>query len=83
MFGKAENLPVSERAKIELYAKDTQGLPYAPAWQALHIHGKWELNEWSQFLIRFENVTDQRYRPYSSGISAAGRSIQLGLNVRF
>ena len=78
-----ENLPVSERAKIELYAKDTQGLPYAPAWQALHIHGKWELNEWSQLLIRFQNVTDQRYRPYSSGISAAGRSIQLGLNVRF
>ena len=80
---KYQDMPLSERAKAELYAKDEQGLPYAPAWQVIHLNGSWEITQGAQLLLRFENLTDQRYRPYSSGISASGRSIQLGLNIRF
>jgi hemoglobin/transferrin/lactoferrin receptor protein len=30
-----------------------------------------------------ENLTDQRYRPYSSGISGAGRNFILALTAHF
>ncbi|HAH39148.1 MAG TPA: hypothetical protein DCL81_22590, partial [Algoriphagus sp.] len=30
-----------------------------------------------------ENITDQRYRPFSSGISGPGRNIQLSLKASF
>jgi hemoglobin/transferrin/lactoferrin receptor protein len=30
-----------------------------------------------------ENITDQRYRPYSSGITAAGRNFIISLRANF
>ena len=78
-----DQMAVTERGKKEIYALDTQGLPYAPSWQIWNLVGQWEFTEWGQLLFRGENLSDQRYRPYSSGISAAGRSIQIGLSLRF
>ena len=78
-----DQMAVTERGKIEIYALDTQGLPYAPSWQIWNLVGQWEFTEWGQLLFRGENLSDQRYRPYGSGISAAGRSIQIGLSLRF
>jgi len=33
--------------------------------------------------IGWENITDQRYRPYSSGIVAPGSNVILSLRVQF
>jgi hemoglobin/transferrin/lactoferrin receptor protein len=33
--------------------------------------------------VGLENLTDQRYRPYSSGISGAGRNLVVALAARF
>jgi hemoglobin/transferrin/lactoferrin receptor protein len=33
--------------------------------------------------VGLENITDQRYRPYSSGISGAGRNAVVALAARF
>jgi hemoglobin/transferrin/lactoferrin receptor protein len=33
--------------------------------------------------IGFENITDQRYRPYSSGIVASGRNFIISFNSHF
>lgn len=76
-------MAVTERAKTELYALDAEGLPYAPSWGVWNLVGQWEFADWGKIIIQLENLTDQRYRPYSSGISASGRSAQLGLSVRF
>ena len=76
-------MAVTERGKTEIYALDIDGLPYAPSWQVWNLVGQWGFDDWGQLLFRVENLSDQRYRPYSSGISAAGRSVQAGLQVRF
>jgi len=76
-------MAVTEREKIELYALDAEGLAYAPSWGVWNLVGKYEFADWGNILLQLENLTDQRYRPYSSGISAAGRSVQLGFSVRF
>jgi hemoglobin/transferrin/lactoferrin receptor protein len=33
--------------------------------------------------LGLENITDQRYRPYSSGISGAGRNAVVAVAARF
>lgn len=78
-----EELSVSERRKDEIYAKDEDGNNYAPAWYTLNLKASYEINE--QFLLSggMENITDQRYRPYSSGISGPGRNFILSATVRW
>lgn len=69
-----ENLAPSEQEKPAIYAKDNNGNPYSPAWLTLNFKGGVKLNENILLNVGVENITDQRYRPYSSGITAAGRN---------
>lgn len=77
------NLAFEERAKDEIYAKNPLGQNYAPAWYTLNLKGSWQITPVWNVSIGFENITDQRYRPYSSGISGAGRSLVVSLRVDF
>lgn len=72
-----ENLAWDERGKDEIYAKDQAGNTYAPAWYTVNLKGSYRLNEHLSFNMGIENLTDQRYRPYSSGISGAGRNLVI------
>ncbi|WP_375580285.1 TonB-dependent receptor [Marivirga tractuosa] len=76
-------LAVEERRKTEIYALDENGNTYAPAWYTLNFKMSYEL--WKDFGLNFgvENITDQRYRPYSSGMSAPGRNFIVSLNLNF
>ena len=76
---KFEDLAVEERGKAEIYAKDANGNNFAPSWYTLNIKAMYEVN--ANFILStgIENITDQRYRPYSSGISAPGRNFILSL----
>lgn len=76
-----EDLAPSERLKTAIYAKDENGKPYSPSWYTLNF--KAGIRLFDKFLVNagVENITDQRYRTYSSGISAAGRNF-IG-SVRF
>lgn len=80
---KYDKLPVSEQSKDEIYAKDENGNNYSPAWYTLNIKAIYDLE--NQFILSagIENITDQRYRPYSSGISAPGRNFILSLRYNF
>jgi len=80
---KYDELPVSEQSKDEIYAKDANGKNYSPAWYTLNIKAIYDLE--NQFILSagIENITDQRYRPYSSGISAPGRNFILSLRYNF
>jgi len=80
---KYEDLSPSEYEKDYLYAKDANGNPYQPSWYTLNLKLSYQLLENFELYLGVENITDQRYRPYSSGISAAGRNFigSLRLNI--
>lgn len=79
-----ENLAPSERdSKAYLYATDSNGNAYAPGWWTLDFKGSYKVTE--AFLVTFgiENILDYRYRPYSSGITAAGRNFIAAFRFSF
>ncbi|WP_420388077.1 TonB-dependent receptor plug domain-containing protein [Roseivirga sp.] len=78
-----EDLPESEKGKTEIYAADSNGNPYTPAWYTLNFKAQYLLNRTVTLTSGVENITDQRYRPYSSGISGAGTNFIIALKVNF
>lgn len=78
-----DGLPQEEQAKDEIYAKDGNGNNYSPSWYTLNLKATYQLTETFSVNAGLENLTDQRYRPYSSGISGAGRNLILSLKASF
>lgn len=78
-----EDLPEEERGKTEIYAADSNGNPYSPAWYTLNFKAQYLLNNIISITAGVENITDQRYRPYSSGISGAGTNFIVALKANF
>lgn len=78
-----EDLVPGEQDKPYLYALDQNGNPYSPAWYTLNLTGQYELNANWLATVSVENITDQRYRTYSSGIAAAGRNLIIALSYTF
>ncbi|MDO1502339.1 TonB-dependent receptor [Winogradskyella maritima] len=75
-------LAPSELSKDYLYASDENGNPYSPSWYTLNFRAKYNVTKQFEAIASIENITDQRYRPYSSGISAAGRNLILALKYK-
>jgi len=78
-----ENLAEEERSKNYLYAKDENANPYSPSWYTLNLKMSYQLSDLLFISGGIENLTDQRYRPYSSGIAAPGRNFILSLRAGF
>ncbi|RMG69800.1 MAG: TonB-dependent receptor [Bacteroidetes bacterium] len=78
-----EQLPQEEQAKDFLYALDAEGRPYQPAWYTLNLKLAYQLDGHWSLTAGAENLTDQRYRPYSSGLTAPGRQLILALRANF
>ena len=78
-----KNMAASEIGKPYMYASDGNGNPYAPKWFTLNLKASYQINRFLQVNAGVENITDERYRPYSSGIVAAGRNFIFGLRGSF
>lgn len=78
---KFDNLPVSEQGKTEIYASDKNGNPYSPGWYTLNFKAMYAFNNNITLSTGLENLTDQRYRSYSSGISAPGRNFIISARI--
>jgi hemoglobin/transferrin/lactoferrin receptor protein len=76
-------LPEEEKSKAYMYALDDNGLPYSPAWYTLNLKSMYKLNDAFTFTAGCENITNQRYRPYSSGIVAAGSNLIFSVIFSF
>lgn len=76
------SLPQEEQGKTEIYAADTDGNPYSPGWHTLNLKGSYSLSSRISLNMGLENITNQRYRPYSSGIAAAGRNLIVSLRAK-
>lgn len=78
-----KDLPLVDRTDNVPYAKDANGLPFTPAWYTLNFKAAYYINQYVALNAGVENITDQLYRPYSSGISAAGRNFIVSLRAQF
>lgn len=80
---KFNDLPEEEKGKPEIYAVDGDGKPYSPGWYTLNFKGMYDLTDNFTISAGLENITDQRYRPYSSGIVAPGINFIIALKAKF
>ena len=78
-----EQLAFEEREKDEIYAKDFNGNNYAPAWYTANLKISYLWFKQLHTVFGIENLSDQRYRPYSSGISGPGRNVILSVSYQF
>ncbi len=78
-----DDLAEEEKEKTEFYALDENGNPFSPSWYTLNLKGLYKVSETFDVSGGIENLTDQRYRPYSSGLSGAGRNFILALTAHF
>ena len=80
---KHEDLAESEKDKDEIYALDSNGNTYSPSWYTLNLKATYDLEPSFQLSAGIENLTDQRYRPYSSGLSGPGRNFIFSVRYRY
>ena len=77
------DLALSERNKSFIYASDENGNPYSPSWYTLNFRSQYQISNGLKTTLSLENITNQRYRTYSSGIVAPGVNLILGLGYKF
>ena len=73
-------LAQSEIDKSYLYALDSNGNPYSPAWYTINLRSRYMISESITMVASLENITNKLYRPYSSGISAPGINFIFAIN---
>ena len=78
-----EDLAFSERNKAFIYAQDENGLPFSPSWYTLNFRSRYQFSNAIHVNASVENITDQRYRTYSSGIVAPGINFIAGVGYKF
>lgn len=78
-----KDMPESELSKTEMYALDADGHVYAPAWCTLNLKAQYKPGNHLVLNAGLENITDKRYRHYSSGISAPGRNFIASVTYMF
>lgn len=78
---KNKDLAPSEQVKTDIYARDANGKPYSPGWYTLNLKTSYQVTKNLLFTTGWENITNQRYRPYSSGIVAAGSNLIIGVRA--
>lgn len=76
-------LAPSQQNNSHLFATDSNGNPFSPRWHTINFAGQYELNKNWVLNASLENITDQLYRTYSSGISAPGRNLILSAKYQF
>ena len=79
----SNELAPSELEKDYIYALDGEGNPYAPSWYTLNFRAQYKMTDAATLIASLENMTDQRYRPYSSGISGPGRNLIVSFQYTF
>lgn len=79
----AEDMPLSEISDSAPYAKNSKNQPFVPGWYTLNVKGSWFVNSNLSINAGLENLTNQLYRPFASGISAPGLNFILSVKASF
>jgi hemoglobin/transferrin/lactoferrin receptor protein len=78
-----DDLALTERSKEYIYELDADGNPFAPSWYTLNLRSRFQITNAMNASLILENITDQRYRSYSSGIAAPGLNLVIGVGYKF
>lgn len=78
-----EDLAPTQQNNDFLYAKDANGNPFSPRWYTLNFGAQYALTKAIQLNTTLENITDQRYQTYSSGIAAPGCNLIVAVTYAF
>ncbi len=78
-----EDLAPGEQGKPHLYALDKNGNPYSPSWYTLNFGTQYQITQEFQINATLENITNQRYRTYSSGLAAPGLNFIAAVSYKF
>jgi len=78
-----EDLAPGEQGKPHLYALDENGNPYSPSWYTLNFGVQYQITKAFQINATLENITNQRYRTYSSGLAAPGLNVIAAVSYKF
>lgn len=60
-----------------------QGYAGSLAWTTYNIYTEYQINDRFSLNLSVENIGDLHYRPFSSGVSSAGRNFIIGLRGSF
>ncbi len=78
-----KDLAPSEQTKTAIYAVDQNGKPYAPSWYTINCKAAYRITGNVSAQLGWENITNQLYRAYSSGVVAAGSNLIASIRVSF
>lgn len=78
-----KDLPEEEKGKDYIYAIDNNGNPYSPSWYSINLKTLYQFTKVFSSTLAIENITDQRYKTYSSGIVSPGRNFVVSLRANF
>jgi hemoglobin/transferrin/lactoferrin receptor protein len=68
------------------YGEDNEGEATRfgyPAWWTLNLTTSYKINDFLNVQFSIENILDQFYKPYASGVSAPGRNFIITLRTNF
>jgi hemoglobin/transferrin/lactoferrin receptor protein len=75
-FGTADNLELTPLRQDRANAGSL-------AWWTINLYATYELNDHWSLRLKGENLLDQHYRTFASGVSAAGIDIGFGVTARW
>ena len=65
------------------FSENETGFAGSPQWTTYGLTGTYKINKKLSLNAALENIFDLHYRTFASGISAPGRSLNLGLSYHF
>lgn len=70
------------REDNQIYSADTEN-GYMPAWYTLNVNAAYSFTKNFALQVGLDNILDQNYRTFASGISAPGRNLSVTLRCSF
>lgn len=77
-----DDLPLRDRGD-PIFALDANGNSFTPSWYTLNVKMAYYFNNHLSTTVGVENITDQLYRTFGSGISAPGRNFTVSVKATF
>ena len=77
--GELSNDELASSLVDYIFALDDSGNPYAPSWYTLNFRSQYQIDNATSVTASLENITNQRYRPYASGITSPGVNMIVSL----